>query len=95
MAQLGRETTGVKKMVSTWAKGCGSENTRLSQFGGGGGKPWGYGCAKSLVLSKIREALGLDRVGGWVGRSKSVSVPILASECRHRDAWCCVWRRRS
>lgn len=62
MAQLGRETTGVKRMISTWAKGCGSENTRLSQFGcPDTRKPWGYGCAKSIVLSKIREALGLDR----------------------------------
>ena len=65
MAQLGRETTGVKRMVSSWAKGCGAENTRLAQFGcpDSSRKPFGYGCAKSLVLSKIREALGLDRVG--------------------------------
>ena len=61
MVQLGRETTGIKKTLSTWAKSCGAEHTRLSQFGAAGGKPWGYGCAKSIVLSKIREALGLDR----------------------------------
>ena len=64
MAQLGRETTGFKRSLSTWAKGCGAEHTRVSQFGcPDTRKPWGYGCAKSIVLSKIRDALGLDKVG--------------------------------
>jgi long-chain-fatty-acid--CoA ligase ACSBG len=61
MKQLGRETTGVKKMLSTWAKGCGTEHSRRCQFGGDRGLPFGYGCANSIVLSKIKEALGLDQ----------------------------------
>jgi long-chain-fatty-acid--CoA ligase ACSBG len=39
----------------------GRENSRLAQFGNGGGHPFGYGCANSMVFSKIREALGLDK----------------------------------
>jgi len=31
------------------------------QYGNGGGKPWGYGCAHGLVFSKVKGALGLDQ----------------------------------
>jgi hypothetical protein len=34
----------------------------MNQFGASGGSPMGYGCAHSLVLSKIKDALGLDQV---------------------------------
>jgi long-chain-fatty-acid--CoA ligase ACSBG len=61
MRALGRESTGVKKMLSTWAKSCGAEHSRRCQFGGDRGAPFGYGCANSIVLSKIKEALGLDQ----------------------------------
>ena len=61
MVQLGRETTGIKKSISTWAKSVGTEHTKSCQFGARNTKPWGYGCAKSIVLGKIREALGLDQ----------------------------------
>lgn len=33
---------------------------KACQFNESGVMPWGYGCANSLVLSKIKEALGLD-----------------------------------
>jgi long-chain-fatty-acid--CoA ligase ACSBG len=61
MVQIGRESTGIKKVLGTWAKNCGSEKNRLAQYGNGGGAPCGYGCANSLILSKIKEALGLDQ----------------------------------
>jgi long-chain-fatty-acid--CoA ligase ACSBG len=61
MKSLGRETTGVKKTLSTWAKNCGAAHSARCQFGGDRGTPFGYGCANSLVLSKIKEALGLDQ----------------------------------
>ena len=64
MVQIGRNTTGIKKILSTWAKSCGTEHCRRMQYGNGGGAGWGYGCANSLVLSKIKEALGLDQVKG-------------------------------
>jgi len=64
MAEMGRQTTGVKKLLADWAKGCGTEKTKMNQFGAGGGAPWSYGCANSLILSKIKEALGLDQCKG-------------------------------
>lgn len=64
MVQLGREVTGIKKSISTWAKSCGTAHSKMSQFGAGGGKPFGYGCANSIILSKIKEALGLDQCQG-------------------------------
>ena len=56
---MGREITGLKKMISTWAKGVAKEKNLSSQFGESKVVPWSYGCASSL-LSKIQEALGLD-----------------------------------
>ena len=60
MVQLGREITGAKKMLSTWAKSMGSEHSRLAQFGNGGGVPCGYYVAHAIVLGNIKAALGLD-----------------------------------
>jgi long-chain-fatty-acid--CoA ligase ACSBG len=62
LVQMGRATTGVKKSISTWAKNNGTENTKRAQYGAAGGHPWSFGCANALVLSKIKEALGLDQV---------------------------------
>lgn len=61
MQAVGRQTTGVKKMLSTWAKSKGTAKTEMAQFGHTGNSPSCYGCANSLVLSKIKQALGLDR----------------------------------
>ena len=64
MVQMGRETTGIKKTLATWAKSVGAEHSRLGQYGNSGGAPWGYGCANGLILSKIKAALGLDQTKG-------------------------------
>jgi len=61
MAAMGRETVGLKKTLSTWAKSKGTEKNKRAQFGAGGGAPCGYGLAKTIVLSKIRNALGLGK----------------------------------
>jgi hypothetical protein len=50
------------QMLVTWAKGLASEHSRLNQFGNAGGAPLGFGCAHSIILSKIKETLGLDQV---------------------------------
>jgi len=61
MVQMGRDITGVKKTMSTWAKSLGTEHCKMAQYGNGGGAPCCYGCANTLILSKIKEALGLDQ----------------------------------
>lgn len=60
MVQIGRESTGIKKSLATWCKQLAAEKNRLAQYGNEGGAPCGYGCANSLVLTKIKEALGLE-----------------------------------
>ena len=64
MVQMGRETKGLIKVLSTWAKSVGAEHSRLGQYGNGGGAPCTYSCANALVLSKIKAALGLDQTKG-------------------------------
>jgi long-chain-fatty-acid--CoA ligase ACSBG len=39
MIEIGRSTTGIKKQLATWAKNCGTEKSKLAQFGAGGGAP--------------------------------------------------------
>ncbi len=64
MVQIGRGITGVKKDISTWAKGLATEHCKMLQYGNGGGAPWGYFWAKRLVLNVIKEAIGLDQCKG-------------------------------
>jgi len=60
MLTIGRQTTGLKKMLATWAKEKGLEKSRAQQSGGSGANPFGYSCAHAIVLSKVKSALGLD-----------------------------------
>lgn len=64
MAQIGRSNTGLKKTLGDWAKGLGTEKSRNFQYGGNRRLPFGFGCANSLILSKVKEALGLDQAKG-------------------------------
>jgi len=77
MASLGRSTTGIKKSLSTWAKNTGTAKTQANQFGAKGGKPWGYGCANSIVLSKIKDALGLDQCKCCYTAAAPISTEVL------------------
>lgn len=61
MWSIGAKTTGVKKAIATWAKAKGAQKSELAQFGNSGGVPCGFGIANSLVLGKVKEALGLDQ----------------------------------
>mmetsp|Transcript_26973 Transcript_26973/g.41814 ORF Transcript_26973/g.41814 Transcript_26973/m.41814 type:complete len:665 (+) Transcript_26973:133-2127(+) len=60
MQKVAKSTTGVKKMISTWAKGKASAKNYAAQYGESGSAPWGYGIA-SKILSKVHVALGLER----------------------------------
>jgi len=60
MKAVGASTKGVKKSLVTWAKTKGLKHQTNRQLGGTGQKPWGHGWANSLVLSKAKEALGLE-----------------------------------
>lgn len=60
MRAAGKQVTGVKKRLVVWSKDKGTQKSNLAQYGQSGGAPCGYGCAHKLVLSKIKETLGLS-----------------------------------
>jgi long-chain-fatty-acid--CoA ligase ACSBG len=61
MWAISAETTGIKKRIASWAKDKAAQKTALAQYGKSGGAPCGFGVANSLVLSRVKEALGLDQ----------------------------------
>lgn len=61
MMAVASTITGVKKSIATWAKGKGLEYAKNRQLGGSGQKPFLHGVADKLILSKARDALGLDK----------------------------------
>lgn len=61
MSAIGRQSTGIKKSISTWAKAKGTEYSNNCQFGGSRAKPGCFGCANALVFSKVKALLGLDQ----------------------------------
>lgn len=52
--------TGPKKYLLQWAKGKAFQRVKMNEYGKSGGAPCGYGVAHSLILGKIKAALGLD-----------------------------------
>ena len=58
---IGKSVTGAKKKVATFAKRKGLAHQRAMQLGGSGKRPFLHGLADKLVLSKIKEKLGLDQ----------------------------------
>jgi long-chain-fatty-acid--CoA ligase ACSBG len=61
MVATGRANKGLKKAISTWARGVGTAASRAAEFGSEDWNPWGYWLADKLVFSAVRGALGLDR----------------------------------
>jgi long-chain-fatty-acid--CoA ligase ACSBG len=64
MVQMGRETKGILKIISTYAKQMGTEKSMRAQFGEDGSAPLCFSCINAIVLHKIKEALGLDQCKG-------------------------------
>lgn len=59
LQEVGRNTTGVKKRISTWAKGVGLRGQMNIEKGLP--PPFGWTIANAVVFKKVRLALGLDR----------------------------------
>ena len=57
---IGKKTTGLKKTLSTWAKGQGRQIHAASQYKSKTSHPWMGIVAKKLVLTKIKAAIGLN-----------------------------------
>jgi hypothetical protein len=97
MKAMGANIEGVKKKLSTWAKAKGLEHAMACQVGGDGSYPSMYGLADALVLSKVKQALGLDACVFALhllhprrrlpSSSSPSSLPSSSSEC---EVLCCV-----
>jgi long-chain-fatty-acid--CoA ligase ACSBG len=77
MVQMGRANSAVLQLLSKWAKSQGAEHCRLGQYGNGGGAPVCYSCANALVLTKIKEALGLDQAKGCFTAAAPIAAETL------------------
>lgn len=62
MKQIGAKTVGTKKKIATWAKAKGLAYQENMQLGGSGKKPFNYGLANKIVLSKVKAGLGLGEM---------------------------------
>ena len=72
MMAIGKSTKGTKLKIAKWSKGKGLEHAQATNLpgytpawaeggtSGDGSYPWGYKVADKLVLSKVKEALGLQ-----------------------------------
>lgn len=76
MQAKAKETTGLLKMLSTWAKSKGSEKNANFQYGGSKQIPSGFGCAH-VLLNKIKVALGLDQLKVAITSAAPISITIL------------------
>jgi long-chain-fatty-acid--CoA ligase ACSBG len=56
---IAAKTGGLKRRIALWAKGLGYKGTMAALKKEG--MPWGYCLANSLVLSKVKQALGFDK----------------------------------
>ena len=79
LKEMGQKTTGIKKIMSTWAKKLGFAHCQQAQFGAKdeNGAPWCYHVARVLVLDKIKEALGLDKCRAYFTAAAPISVDTL------------------
>lgn len=77
MMAVAATITGVKKSLATWAKGKGLEYCRSLQAGGSGSKPFFHTIADKLVLSKARDALGLDKCKIFIAGAAPISRETL------------------
>jgi long-chain-fatty-acid--CoA ligase ACSBG len=58
---IGASTTGVKKSLATWAKDVALTKAKNSQLNGTSEAPWGFWIADKVILTKIKENLGLEK----------------------------------
>lgn len=77
MQEVAKSTTGIKKMISTWAKGKSTAHWENHQFGGNGKSPFLCGLAFKL-LGKVRVALGLDRCKACFVSAAPIETKILS-----------------
>lgn len=77
MMDIGRQTTGVKKMIATWAKSKGLDYNMKRMNGEEDAETFGFKLANKLILTKIRDALGLTRCDLHLSGAAPINPEIL------------------
>lgn len=77
MKAAGAKVEGLQKRIAMWAKGKGLEFAKNCQVGGSGAYPSSYARAESLVLSKVKRALGLDECNLGLTGAAPIGVDTL------------------
>eukprot|EP00746_Dinoflagellata_sp_MGD_P134479 gnl/MRDRNA2_/MRDRNA2_68329_c0_seq1.p1 gnl/MRDRNA2_/MRDRNA2_68329_c0~~gnl/MRDRNA2_/MRDRNA2_68329_c0_seq1.p1 ORF type:complete len:450 (+),score=81.42 gnl/MRDRNA2_/MRDRNA2_68329_c0_seq1:33-1352(+) len=77
MRTVGASVKGLKKKLSTWAKGKGLQLSKSSALGGDGSSPCCYCLADKVVLSKVKKNLGLDKCKYAVTGAAPIRVDTL------------------
>ncbi|CAG7784884.1 unnamed protein product [Allacma fusca] len=77
MQEVGRSTTGVKKTIATWAKSKALDYNMKRMRGVENPETFGFKIANKLILSKIRDALGLTRCDILLSGAAPISREIL------------------
>jgi long-chain-fatty-acid--CoA ligase ACSBG len=70
----GKDTKGFKKTLVDWAKTIGTAANTTRE--GRADPPWGYWLANTLVFSKLRTALGLDRCRAQFSAAAPISREV-------------------
>ena len=76
LQEIGKSSTGLKKVLSTWAKGQALRHWESVEFGSTTGGALLYPLAKKL-LRKIHVALGFDRCASFFVSAAPIEVKIL------------------
>jgi long-subunit acyl-CoA synthetase (AMP-forming) len=77
MKKIGASTTGTKLAIAKWSKAKGLEHARACNLGGDGHFPPMYGIADTLVLSKVKLALGLEHCKVGLTGAAPITVETL------------------
>jgi len=77
MMEIGKQNTGIKKKVSTWAKNACTEHHNAVMAG----KPGGglqYTIASKAVMAKVKKALGFENTKGFYSSAAPLSEDVFS-----------------